>query len=160
MSNFVHKFINSCFNIVGVKKMSSSSYSSSSSSSKRKNLSREEIQHRITKLEAKIAKIEKRARGHETVENQFNTIIGKFNARGFVYSFHLNNGTIISGASDNLSDWWKGEICSYQENQEGIVTGTPSMDSNDSGANDQILPDHSSNNMTPAPTDSENDESP
>ncbi|KAF3327316.1 ETHYLENE INSENSITIVE 3-like 2 protein [Carex littledalei] len=139
--------------------MSSSSYSSSLSSSKQKKLSREEIQHRIKKLEAKIEKIEKRERGHETVENQFNTIMGKFNARGFVYSFHLNNGTIISGASDNLNDWWKGELRSYQENQQGTVTGTSSIHSNDSGANDQILLDHSSNNMTPAPTDSENDES-
>ncbi|KAF3341175.1 Protein ETHYLENE INSENSITIVE 3 [Carex littledalei] len=164
--------------------MSSSNYSSSFSSSEQKKLSREEIQHRISKLKAKLEKIEKRARKHETsdadqakqhvpqkayetVEQQFHTIMDKFNVRGFVYSYQHENGTIVTGASDSLKDWWKDEVHSYQDqNQEGIVMGTSSIDSNDSSENDQILPDHSntgnlrSNDMAPASEDYEKDGSP
>lgn len=87
----------------------------SPSSSEHKKMSKEELAYKICKLEAKLEK-KKRGRshetrdteqgkqhvlkkGHETVENEFHKVMGKFKARGFVYSFRLEDGTIITAWS-------------------------------------------------------------
>lgn len=123
--------------------MADISSSSSSSSPELKAMSKEELERHILRLKAELKKEKRRARVNEQVrqrvlkkardkvERQMHIIMEKFKIRGFVYSFHPEVGTTVSGASESLNNWWDEKLDSYREDAEGAATNICSIDSSD-----------------------------
>jgi Ethylene insensitive 3 len=132
-------------------------WSSPSSPGHNKELTREELAHRISDLKTKIKNAKKRTRdektidneearqavlkkSHEGVEKQFQMMMENFKIRGFVYSFRDEKGAVVSGASESLNNWWGEKLNPHLQDAESTASN---IDFSDSSAIDQNLPDHS-----------------